>query len=150
MKYRSIPGPAVVLGLAGIAPQAICLLLVLSGHAYTWSALAAGCFYAAIILSFLGGLWWMAALLAGRDELWIYVLAVLPSLSGWGSLLPWVVGWTWPRPSLLALGVMLIASPLADRCLSRHVPLPEGWLRLRTMMASGLGSLTLALAFSWQ
>lgn len=149
MRYRAIPRPAVLLGLAGIAPQAVCFLLVVSDHSYKWAALAAGCFYAAIILSFLGGLWWMAALLAGREEPWIYVLAVLPSLAGWVALLPWVAGWTWPGPSLIGLGVMLVASPLADHCLSRHIPLPNGWLPLRIMMAAGLGTLTLALAFSW-
>jgi Protein of unknown function (DUF3429) len=151
MKVFALPRSAVLLGLAGIAPQAICLLLVVTCKPWMWVALAAGCFYAAIILSFLGGLWWMAALLCGRNEIWMYLLAVLPSLAGWAALLPWTVGWTWPAPSLATLGALLLASPLADRLLSRHIALPAGWLRLRVLMASGLGSLTLplALAASW-
>lgn len=150
MRYETLPRPAVLLGLAGIVPQAICLVLVIIGGPYGWSALAGGCFYAAIILSFLGGMWWMAALLAGRNEAGVYLLAVMPSLAGWAALLPWVAGLSWPMPSLVALGLLLLASPLADRALSRRVPLPTGWLQLRMVMASCLGTLTLALPLAWR
>ncbi|MEL0210049.1 MAG: hypothetical protein VW891_05615 [Novosphingobium sp.] len=46
----------------------------------------------------------------------------------------------------MALGLLLLASPLVDRKLSGEVALPAGWLRLRVWMASGLGVLTLVLA----
>lgn len=140
--------PMVLLGLAGILPQAVCLWLVVGGGPLGWSALAAGCFYAALIASFLGGLWWMAALLGGVRRTDVYVVAVIPSLAAWAALLPWTVGWAWPGPSLGALGLLLLASPLVDRWLGRTIALPAGWLALRMAMATGLGGLTLALAFA--
>lgn len=146
MNQYDLPRPMVVLGLAGLAPQALCLLLVAFSQSYRWAALAAACFYAAVILSFLGGLWWMAALQAGERRASVYLLAVVPSLAAWAALLPWVVGATWPVPSLFALGGMLLVSPLADRTLARSIKFPAGWLKLRTTMASGLGLLTLAIA----
>jgi len=146
MADRSLPRPAIVLGLAGLAPQALCLMLASEGGADRWFALAAGCIYAAIILSFLGGLWWMAGLLGGLRQSWLYGLAVMPSLIGWGAMLPWCVGWRWPGPSLVVLGMALIASPLVDLFLGRHVTLPVGWFKLRCQMAWGLGVMTLLLS----
>lgn len=148
MSGTDLPRPLVVLGLSGLGPQALCLALVLAPGPYKWVALAAGCFYAAIILSFLGGLWWMAGLLGGLRRTWIYGLAVLPSLIGWACLLPWTLGWAWPEPALLTLGLVVATTPVVDRVLAREVALPEGWLRLRAIMAGGLGGLTLALAFA--
>ncbi len=148
MSGSVLPRPIVLLGLSGIAPQALCLALALAPWPYRSVALAAGCFYAAIILSFLGGLWWMAGLLGGLKRTWIYALAVAPSLIGWAALLPWNLGWSWPAPSLLLLGVVLLTSPVVDRVLARQVALPPGWVRLRIIMASGLGGLTLALGLA--
>ena len=138
--------PAIVFGLAGLVPQASCLLLVARGGPEGWFALAAACFYAAIILSFLGGLWWMAALLGGVRSGWMYALAVTPSLIGFAALLPWCAGWRWPGPSLVALGLALLASPLVDLGLGQYAVLPAGWMRLRAVLASGLGILTLSIA----
>ena len=145
MSGSDLPRPLVLLGLSGIAPQALCLVLAVAPGPYRWVALAAGCFYAAIILSFLGGLWWMAGLLGGLKRTWVYGLAVAPSLIGWAALLPWNLGWSWPAPSLLLLGVVLLTSPVVDRVLARQITLPSGWIRLRIIMASGLGGLTLVL-----
>ncbi|HMP57003.1 MAG TPA: DUF3429 domain-containing protein [Novosphingobium sp.] len=142
----ALPRPLVWLGLAGLLPQALCLASLAVAPSWQWVALAAGCFYAAIILSFLGGLWWMAGLLSCERRAWIYGLAVVPSLAGWAALLPWLVGWPWPGPSLLALGLILLASPLADAVIARRIAMPAGWLGLRVMMALGLGLLTLGLA----
>lgn len=144
----ALPRPLVWLGLAGILPQALCLATALLSEPWRWVALAAGCFYAALILSFLGGLWWMAGLLAGERRGWIYGLSVVPSLAGWAALLPWLLGWPWPGPSLAALGLILLASPLADALIARTIAFPAGWLRLRVMMAGGLGLLTLGLALA--
>ena len=99
MPKTSLPRPLIGFGLAGLLPQAICLALVLSGGPERWFALAAACFYAALILSFLGGLWWMAALLSGLRAGWVYGLAITPSLIGLAALLPWSFGWTWPARS---------------------------------------------------
>ncbi|MEN9717671.1 MAG: hypothetical protein RIQ99_549 [Pseudomonadota bacterium] len=152
MVEARLPLPLVWLGLSGLAPQALCLGLVAlsikGGGAGLWVGLAAGCFYAALILSFLGGMWWMAGLLSGETRAGLYVLAVLPSLAGWGALLPWVLGWHWPVPSLAVLGLLLLASPLADAAIARRIAFPRGWLALRVVMATGLGALTLALALA--
>lgn len=132
-----LPPPVRLLGLAGIAPQLACLALALTDAG--GFAGQAGLAYAALILSFLGGLWWMAALIAGLRDAVPYVLAVLPSLIGWGALLL-------PSGGLVVIGLCLLASPLADRHLARRIALPAGWIALRWQMATGLGLATLALA----
>jgi len=146
MTRTALPKPLVVLGLAGILPQAICLLVAMAMPGERWFALAAGCCYAVVILSFLGGLWWMAALVDGQRGAGTYLVAVAPSLVGWAAMLPWCVGWRWPGPSLVVLGACLLASPLVDRALPAAQKLPPAWLRLRMMMAGGLGLTTLGLA----
>ena len=142
---QTLPRPLVVLGLAGLLPQAFCLVMAMDS-ANHYFAIAAACCYAAVILSFLGGMWWMAGALGGLREPGVYILAVMPSLAAWAALLPWCVGWTWPGPSLALLGILLLMSPLADAALSSRMALPAGWLRLRMVMAGGLGVLTLAIA----
>jgi len=147
MSINQLPRAAVTLGLAGVIPQAICVAFALSGGPMQDVAVAAGCGYAGIILSFLGGCWWMAALLARRTDTWIYVVAVSYSLLGWALLLPASIGWHWTSKCLVLQAVLLLASPLVDHALASRVALPVGWHRLRWMMAGGLGSLTLLLAF---
>lgn len=152
MVKARLPRPLVWLGLSGLAPQALCLGLVAlsvdGGGPGVSVGLAAGCFYAALILSFLGGMWWMAGLLNDETRAGPYVLAVLPSLAGWGALLPSVLGLNWPIPSLAMLGLLLLASPLVDAVIARRTAFPPGWLALRVVMATGLGALTLALALA--
>lgn len=133
----ALPPAVRLLGLSGILPQLACI-----GHALAFEgsfAGQAGLAYAAVILSFLGGLWWMAALLSGLRDPMPYVAAVLPSLVGWGAMLL-------PAGGLWLVALCLLASPLVDRSLSRQIALPKGWLRLRWQMASGLGLTTLILA----
>lgn len=146
MQVQTLPRPPITFGLAGLLPQAICLALVIQDGPARWIALAAACFYAALILSFLGGLWWMAAMLSGLRSASYYAISVLPSLFGLSALLPWCLGWSWPGPSLIALGLALLASPLVDRALARQVQLPSGWLQLRMVMAAGLGLMTITIA----
>ncbi|WP_165321842.1 DUF3429 domain-containing protein [Rhizorhabdus phycosphaerae] len=148
MAPTSLPRPLVLFGLSGILPQALCVIMALSGGESRWIGLAAGCLYAGLILSFLGGLWWMAALLANERASWPYLLAVLPSLAAWATFLPWCMGWRWPGPSLVILAVLLLASPLVDRALAHRYHVPDGWIGLRIRMATGLGLLTLVLAFA--
>ena len=52
----------------------------------------AGSVYAALILSFLGGLWWMEALIRQDRRALPYIAAVAPSLIGWAILLPPLLG----------------------------------------------------------
>ena len=145
MPLQSLPRPLVWFGLAGLLPQAVFLTLVLGDSSLRWIVLAAACFYAALILSFLGGIWWMAALLGGLRSARYYAAAVLPSLFALAALLPWCLGWTWPGPSLVALGIALLASQLVDHALAEHIAFPAGWLRLRALMSGGLGLLTLLI-----
>lgn len=142
MDQTNIPRPLTFLGLSGLAPQAVCLGIAALSQDWYWVALAAGYFYAAIILSFLGGLWWMQALERNTRGAAIYIVAVLPSLIAWASLLPWCLGWAWPGPSLVGLSLCLAASPLIDRALAQQLALASQWLRLRLVMALGLPCLT--------
>ncbi|MCZ8172128.1 MAG: DUF3429 domain-containing protein [Brevundimonas sp.] len=146
----ALPLPVHRLGLAGLLPQAACLAATAISPEMRFTAMAAGCFYPALILSFLGGLWWMQAMVAGEQRWEPYVLAVVPSLAAWALLLPWTLGWNWPRPQLLTLALLLGLSPLVDYRLAKliAVPVPVGWLRLRWVMAGGLSLLTLLLAFA--
>ena len=146
MPTSTLPRPLVWFGLAGLLPQALCLALVLADSSLRWVALAAACFYAALILSFLGGMWWMAALLGNLRSARFYAAAALPNLFALAALLPWCLGWTWPGPSLVALGIALLASLLVDRALADHVAFPAGWLRLRMAMSGGLGVMTLLMS----
>ncbi len=86
-----------------------------------------------------------------REERWgPWLLAVAASLGGWAALLPWCLGWTWPGPSLVALGLVLLLSPLADRYLATAgtAAPPASWMSLRARMAGGLGTLTLLLGIA--
>ena len=87
----------------------------------------------------------LQALLQDERRWQPYLLSVVASIGGWVALLPWCLGWTWPGPALLVLGLAVLLSPLADRRLAASVPVPAGWLQLRAMMATGLGSLTVIL-----
>jgi hypothetical protein len=134
---HDLPPAVRLLGLSGILPQLACI-----GYALVFEASfagQAGLAYAAVILSFLGGLWWMAALLSDLRDPTPYVVAVLPSLIGWGAML-------WPAGGLWLVALCLLPSPLVDLSLARRIALPKGWLRLRWQMASGLGLTTLTLA----
>jgi Protein of unknown function (DUF3429) len=143
-----LPRVALRFGFAGLLPQLIALFLVATDAEQRWSALAVGYAYAALIFSFLGGVWWGQALGMKTAPSWIYAAAVTPSLIALATYVPWVIGWTWPGPSLVVLGLCLILSPLVDQAIGRSVALPEGWMRLRLMLSAGLGSLTLMLAWA--
>ena len=142
----ALPKLAFRLGLAGLLPQVIAVLIVIGGGEYRWSALAVGYGYAALIFSFLGGIWWGQALSPASAPGWIYAAAVAPSLIALGTYMPWIYGLDWPGPSLAVLGVCLIASPLVDRAIGRAMTLPGGWMKLRWILSGGLGGLTLLLA----
>ncbi len=133
---------ALVLGYAGLAPQILCLAMVLSGHEWRYSALGGGFAYAAAIFSFLGGVWWGQAVQSGRATAGAYGVAVLPSLVAVALFLPWTFGWEWPGPALLYLGALIGLSPIVDRALGFASP---DFLRLRWHLSLGLGSLTIAL-----
>lgn len=134
-----------LLGYAGQLPQVLAVIL-LADPQTRWIAMAGGFGYAALIFSFLGGVWWGVGISNPQAPRWIYVAAVLPSLIGLAAYVPWIFGWPWPGPSLIVLGLCLLASPVVDREMALKLPLPDGWVRLRSHLSVGLGLLTLMLA----
>ena len=132
------------LGLAGLLPQAATVAAVIKGGESRWTALALSFGYAALIFSFLGGIWWGLAMAAPRAPRWTYAVAVLPSLIALALWYPWMVGDTWPGPELVVLGALVAASPLVDRAIGFC---PPGWMALRWVLSAGLGGLTVAVGF---
>jgi Protein of unknown function (DUF3429) len=132
------------LGFAGLLPQSLAVLLALDS-ASRYVALAAGYFYAALILSFLGGLWWGLAAAASKPPQWSFAAAVGPSLLAFATGVPWMIGTTWPGPSLIVLAVALVASLSVDLRLRRLELMSGDLFALRVRLSLGLGALTLAL-----
>jgi F0F1-type ATP synthase assembly protein I len=140
--HTSLTPAARALGYAGLLPQIICIVLIVIGHDWRYSALAGGFAYAAAIFSFLGGVWWGQALASGRAGAGAYIVAVLPSLIALALFLPWTFGWEWPGPALYYLGALIMGSPVIDRALGFA---SADFLRLRWHLSLGLGLLTMAL-----
>ena len=145
-EQSTLPFAARALGLAGLLPQVLVVAALVMGGADAWfAALSLGYAYAALIFSFLGGLWWGLAAKAGtRAPAWAWVAAVVPSLLALASAWPWATGGTWPGPSLIFLGLAIGASLIVDLRLKAAGVTPGGWLALRVPLSLGLGSLTLA------
>ncbi len=143
-RWNEVPAPAKLLGLAGLLPQAAAALLVVGGPLeWRFTALALAFAYAALILSFLGGLWWGLAAAARQVPGWLYWAAVVPSLFALATCIPWSIGTDWPGPSLVALGLAILASLLVDFGLDRTGIAPRWWLGLRIPLSVGLGGLSL-------
>ena len=71
---------------------------------------------------------------------------MVPSLVAWAALTAGLLALV---PTALSLGIVaiaLIASPLADRAVSTTYRASPGWRRLRAILSTGLGALTLVLA----
>lgn len=140
------------LGLAGLLPQFACVVVLYAGPAeWREAALAIAFAYAALILSFLGGMWWgiaAAAPAAQRRKAlgWLWIAAVLPSLVALACFLPWALGWAWPEPSLVMLGGALLVSLGVDAKLGALAP--RWWLALRVPLSTGLGLATIAAALA--
>lgn len=145
----SLPRRAVGLGLAGLIPQLAALAIALGGGLDDhWIAVAAGYGYAALIFSFLGGLWWGIALVRPDAPRWLFYVAVLPSLIAFATFVPWLWGQGVPRGSLFVLALCLFASPLVDRVVARRLGLPAEWLVLRFALSAGLGVTTAVLGLA--
>ncbi|MEH3103121.1 MAG: DUF3429 domain-containing protein [Sphingomonas phyllosphaerae] len=138
--------PPAALGIAGLLPQIACVTLALVEPATRPAAAVVGGGYAALILSFLGGMWWMQALSRSDARWWPYLLAVAPSLIGWAVLLAVFGGVAPPAAGLMALALALLASPLGDREIGPLLRAVPAWRQLRLTLSLGLGALTLVLA----
>ena len=121
---------------AGLLPAFAALVVAVAGEDWRWTAIAAGYGYSTLIFSFLGGVWWGWGLARGLSGIGPWIVAVMPSLIAFATYLPWILGWTWPGPSLLVLGFCIIASPLVDRWIGID---ETGWLSLRWQLSTGLG-----------
>jgi hypothetical protein len=132
---------AIVLGLAGLLPQAAAVLAPLLGMGWLNPAQLA-LVYGALILSFLGGSWWGIALTRadGLPRAILLLLGIGASLLGFC-----VQGLAGPgllRPLLLMLGLAIAASWLVDRGLVRDGLIGRWWGWLRLVLSLGLGGLT--------
>ena len=149
---QSVPALPRWLGLAGLLPQFTCVAVLYAGPAeWREAALAIAFAYAALILSFLGGMWWgiaAAAPAAQRRKAlgWLWIAAVLPSLVALACFLPWALGWEWPEPSLVMLGGALLVSLGVDAKLGALAP--RWWMTLRVPLSTGLGLATIAAALA--
>lgn len=141
----ALPFIAGALGLAGLLPQGLVVAAVLfGGPEMRFTALSLGYAYAALIVSFLGGVWWgLAAMGGSRTPRWTWIAAVVPSLLALATAWPWATGGNWPSPSLLVLGLLLGLSPLVDLRLKAAGLTPAGWMVLRVPLSLGLGFLTI-------
>jgi len=140
-----VPPLAMLLGHSGLLPPVACVVAIAGGDpTIRFSALALLFAYVAVILSFLGGIWWGFAAREGeRAPGWLWVAAVAPSLVAVASAWPWAVGLSWPGPSLVALGVAMLLTLLVDRRLTSMGIAPADWMRLRVPLSLGLGSLSI-------
>lgn len=141
---KTLPASALWLGLAGLLPQILCLVLLFDDQ-HRFSALAAGWLYAALIFSFLGGMWWGLGIAGERRPDWLFPVSVLPTLVAFFSGIPWMIGTTWPGPSMLLLAAGLFLALFVDHALFHRGLMPHPMFRLRIFLSAGLGSLTLAL-----
>lgn len=141
MTLTPVPRPAWVLGLAGLLPfLGGAVASYANGadiHAFALHALTA---YAAVILSFLGGVRWGAVL---RDESALarwqpLLLSVTPSLLAWSALLlPLNTG----LPVLLA---GLITQFVLDAQAAKRGELPDWYARLRVILSTGAAAAVVA------
>lgn len=119
------------LGLAGLAPFVGGALLVWLGlpqeqHAFVTLALSG---YAALILSFLGGIHWGLAMRLSAPPALPLVWGVMPSLLAWPALLmP-------PFAGLVLHGLLLVACYLVDRRLYPAQGVAH-WLTLRFRLSA--------------
>jgi Protein of unknown function (DUF3429) len=143
---QSLPRGAAALGLLGLLPQLLAVINALEPE-YRYIGLSAGFFYAALIFSFVGGIWWGIAIGREAPPVWLFGAAVMPTLIAFGTGIPWMIGGTWPWPSLMVLGGGLLLSPLVDVRLLKLGWISRGFFALRLVLSGGIGSLTLLLAF---
>ena len=142
-------GWASALGAAGLLPL-LAVLVVLAGDFDTdlrRTALTIGHGYAALILSFLGGLWWgLAAASAGRAPAWVWGAAVVPSLVAFFPLAGMALGLIGVKLALGLTGMGLILALLIDHMLVTRGLAPGWWMSLRMPLSLGLGGMSLMAA----
>ena len=125
MTSARVPPAANRLAFAGLLPfvlgAALMWLVRADAHPYVAGALSG---YAAVIISFLGGIHWGLAFAQPRPPVTLFAWGVVPSLVAWlAVVLP-------PYAGLVVHGAMLVACYLVDRRVyPRHGA--AHWLTLR-------------------
>ncbi|WP_454884024.1 DUF3429 domain-containing protein [Sphingomonas oryzagri] len=149
---RKPPMPAIVLGAMGLLPLLIALFVRLAAGADPDTALPGkigglALTYAAMILSFLGGIWWgVASARASENERpRLMVIAVVPAI-----LATVLYGFSADMPVVCStlLGLVIAATPLVDRMLMKKRLVPAWWMNLRLPLSLALGALTIGLGFA--
>lgn len=140
-----IPAAALIPGLLGVLPfWGLALSTQLSSGIDPLLALMALIMYGAVILSFVGALWWGMAVHAGptAPRATMFIWSVVPALIGWTSIM------TEPAIGLRMLMAGLVLQWVLDGLLMHYVPnlIPRWVFRLRTMLTLGATS---ALGFAW-
>lgn len=118
------------LGLAGLLPFAGAAALAWWGPiAWQIAAIYSFVYYSAVILSFLGGVHWGAALQRPRDGNYRrLLLAMVPSLIAWPALMLGVVSGLW----VLLAGFILIGGYDVSR--EGRAGFPRWYLALRSLL----------------
>jgi hypothetical protein len=146
---RTIPAAALILGLAGAIPFVALAITFALGlpELLGFPALGSLIAYSAVILSFLGGIRWGAALQADPAIQPIqFILAVIPSLIGWIALLM-------PQntaPSILLLAMMAQGISDVAGAQQRRLPPWFGRLRLLLTVIVSLSLLVVIAAIYWR
>ncbi len=136
------PIAAMLLGYAGLLPPIIAVAVRLIDPAKGGMMLALALFYAALILSFLGGMWWgaVSARVSGAAlSLWL-AIAVVPSLV---ALAAGAVLFASVLSAAAIVAAGLLGSLLVDMALIRAGHVPAWWMKLRVPLSVGLAALTL-------
>ena len=142
---NKLPRFAFLLGISGLFPQVLAVAITLHPPHLAFGQFAAF-LYAALILSFLGGLWWGVAAVNQATPRWLYLVGVVPSLVAFAAGLLWIMRSGSPDQALKIVGVGLLIAPIVDRELARRKLVPKGWLAMRITLSVGLGILTLLAA----
>lgn len=148
---RLVPPIPRALGALGLLPQGAAALLAALDPPLLRAAgvmLASG--YAALILSFLGGMWWGLAAAAPASPRWTWLAAVAPSLWALACLVAGLaIGL--PNVALVPLALAVLLTPLVDRRLAALGLAPHWWMRLRVPLSVGLALLTAIVAvLAWR
>ena len=142
---HKLPRVAFLLGLSGLLPQLVAAAITLHPPHAAFGQFAAF-LYAALIFSFVGGMWWGIAAVNTAAPRWLYGVAVMPTLIAFGAGLLWIVRTGSAGQSLTIVGIGLLATPIVDWHIDRRGLVPGRWLTMRVILSAGLGALTLMAA----
>lgn len=140
-----IPKPALILGLGGLVPFLTPPLLTLAGQsAFAYQAFLLQTVYAAVILSFLGGVHWGRALSGDAyGPTWQRLSwSVLPALVGWMTVFAPSV----PAASI-AFSIAFTFSFMIDMQGVKHGMFPIWYGKLRKILTIGV-LVSMALTFA--